>query len=163
MKKRGAMELHTCKEIFRHTYPFGFNLSDEKGPAAKRYKEVKDAIKAYLKKHTPEEGSILVYRSRCLDPQIGGWYDPNRTFRYHKAAYLVTFDQLLHISDLKGDKHTATKFYKISSRKVEEVSYEALIAAWYKEISPETKKKWLEKVLEEMLFSKVIDNPLWFL
>lgn len=164
MKKRSSIKLDNCEKIVEWDNFLGFSLSsDKKSSEQKKYSKVEDAIRAYLKKHQVKKGAILIYSSHCLNPQRGGWYNPDRITNYHRGVYLVTLDQLLHISDL-GGKDTDVELYQVSSRKqLKKVSHKQLIHSWFETASPETKKEWLEKLLSELLFSEFLKNPLRFL
>jgi len=95
--------------------------------------------------------------------QRGEWYDPHRVNKYNRAVYKVTFEQLLRISDLQGEKHAEVELYQVSGGKIKKISYRALVEAWYDAIPAEKKKKWLDQMLEEMLFNQVMESPYKFL
>lgn len=165
MEKPEVIKLSSCKKVIQNNSRklFGSFFLFERQQDQETYPDVKSAIKAYLKVGNTKDGDILIYRSEHLNPQIGGWYNPDRLDRYSRVVYSVTFDQLLRISDLEAGKFITVELLQVTKGKAKVVSYDTLLRTWWKSISPVVKKQWLEKLLEEMLFEKVLKNPRKFL
>lgn len=158
MEKSVIFELTKLQQVIWYSNYGGFRLCDKNGKDIEEYPELKDVIKAYLKKHSPKEGSILVRRSVCLDPQRG-WYRADRGSRFAHQIYLLTLDQLPYLKDHASKDSTTVEWYLISSGRANVVSRESLLQPWFEATPSEVKKKWLEK----MLFEEVVKNPTRFL
>ncbi len=158
MEKSVTFALTELQQIISYRNYEGFGLCTGGGKDPERYHELENAIRAYVKKSSPEDGSILVHRSTCLDPQKG-WYRADRGSRYAKGVYLLKPDQLPYLKDPVSNGNTSTDWYVISSGKVSMVSREQLLRPWFDALPSEVKQKWLE----EILFREVVKDSIRFL
>lgn len=166
MEESSVIALKDCKKVIQYNNFFNnFFLGGDNLPKdSTRYQTFDDALKAYLMTSEAQQDSILIYRSEHLNPpREGEWIQQSKVNRYMNVAYSVNLDQFLRLIGLKEDRDIRIRYFKISQGEAKEVVHESLVREWWVTISPEVKRRWLDVVLEEFLFRKVVENPRRFL